>query len=171
MSLNKNIYRKESLDKITTPGQLASYIHQAKINWWVFSITLFIIAAATIIWALFSQIPLVLISKGLVVNENTIVCYIPIEKIPDALKSCFNDEIAINGIKGEGLIEIQKEIPLSYNELSSTIDHDWTEMNLLQSAFSYPLIIRTNIPLNETGTIVDVSIRIGQQTPINIFMN
>lgn len=171
MALNKNIYREESLNKITTPKQLASYIHQAKINWWIFSITLFIVAAATIIWALFSQIPLVLISKGLVVNKNTIVCYIPIEKIPTSLKSRFNDEIAINGIKGEGFIEIQSKIPLSYNELSATIDNDWTERNLLQSDFSYPLIINTDIPLNEIGTIVDISIRIGQEPPINFFIN
>ena len=76
--MNEKLFRKKSIEKVTSPEQLDDFVKVANPGIWVMLFSVILILVGAIVWGMFgtldTKLDLVAVS-----DENGIVCYVPIE--------------------------------------------------------------------------------------------
>lgn len=73
--MENNIFRKKSMERISSPEQLTDYIKVASPGVWLLLGTIVILLIGICVWGVFGKLDTVV--KGVAVSENdTIVCYV-----------------------------------------------------------------------------------------------
>lgn len=90
--MENNIFRKKSMERISSPEQLTDYIKVASPGVWFLLGTIVILLIGICVWGVFGKLDTVV--NGVVVSENdTIVCYVTEEsaaKIQPGMKLTAN---------------------------------------------------------------------------------
>lgn len=73
--MKENLFRKESLEKINSPGQLNRYIRVAEPGVWIVLLSIVLLLAGAVVWSVFGVIE-TKVPAWVVADENGAVCYV-----------------------------------------------------------------------------------------------
>ena len=125
--MSEGLFRKNSLDKISSPEQVNDYIKTSKMSVWVIFAVAALLLIGIAIWGIFGTIDISV--GGVAVCENgSVTCYISegdIQKIPDEASVCIKGENYKIGKISE-LPEPAEETLSPYGlHLASFSDNEW----------------------------------------------
>lgn len=123
--MENNIFRKSSLERITSPEQLNEYIRISKPGIWIILAALLVLTLALFAWGVFGNIPDTINATG-EATGGKLVCYLSPE---DAEGVQAGMEVRIGDVSGR--IANVSDTPLSYNEAAALCENDYT-MDALQ---------------------------------------
>lgn len=112
--MNKNIFRKQALDKITSPKQLDALIKINSSLSWVFLIALGLFVVFGILWGVFGIIPTKVKGTGMIVTSHVIV----------KLQAPISGEVVILNVKaGDNIKEGQILARIKQPQLEEKVKH------------------------------------------------
>lgn len=102
--MDKSIFRKKSIDRISSPEQLTDYIKVANPGVWLLLGAIVVFLAGVCVWGVFGRLDTVV--SGAAVSENgTLVCYISEDKaesVKAGMKITSNgSEFTVSGISSQ----------------------------------------------------------------------
>ena len=93
--MNNNLFRKKSIDKISSPEELNDYLQITKPSTWVILIAILIILVGGIYWALVGQVE-VDVDAAVICKKNDVTLYVSEQK---RAKIAPGQEVRIDGGK------------------------------------------------------------------------
>ncbi len=102
--MNEELFRKKSIDKVSSPDQLTDYIHVSNPGVWMILAAVVILLVGACVWGIFgkleTRVPVVAVCDG-----NAIICYVPetyIGSVKDGMPIVINGaEYPITSIPAE----------------------------------------------------------------------
>lgn len=73
--MNKNIFRKSSIDRVSSPEQLNEYIRVANPSVWIILAAVMVLLAGVIVWGVFGRVE-TKVETCVSVNGSVAVCYV-----------------------------------------------------------------------------------------------
>ena len=162
MNQNDSIFRKKSLDYISSPEQLTDYIKVSSPSVWIFLSAIFVLLAAAIIWAVFGSLPTT-ITVNTYVEGGSAVCYVDSDttaKIKPGMP------IRINHVDGT-ITRIEAQ-PLSAAELRVKYRSDYLEA--LLKAGDWNFAVESSISGISNG-VYPMTIILGSVKPVWFLTN
>lgn len=167
--MQNKLFKKSSVQRITSPEKLNDYIQVANPSIWLILAAAVLLLASVLVWGIFGSVSTTATVKGLAQNGQ-IVCYIGTNSGISVEKGM---QVAISGdmkstVTGE--ISEVSAAPLSYTEASAGIDSDYAVYALSLADWNTKATITANSPLTE-GAIYTVSITTESLRPIELVFN
>lgn len=97
--MNNSIFRKTSLEKISSPDKLDSYLKVSHISMWILLIALLIVLVGTIIWCFYGSIATTVSYYG-IISDNCAFCFVPPDDVYN-LKQGMSVKISLQYVKYE----------------------------------------------------------------------
>ncbi len=166
---SNTLFRKSSLDSISSPEQLNDYIKVSNPSIWMVLAALFILLASVFVWGFTGSLPTTVRAKG-VVLQGGVQCYISAEdaaKITVGQKASFSktgDSTFQGQVSGVG------NVPLSAAEITRELDRDYLAQVLVQGEFAVKITIASDSSEWSDGTLLDVSIVTDSVKPIQFLL-
>ena len=113
--MSDSIFRKKSLDRVSSPEQLTDYIKVSSPSIWIVLSAVVILLISVLVWSIFGSIPDT-VKQNALVQDGVAVCYVESDTAV-RLKAGMITEIS--GTNGT-VLEISNT-PLSADELSKTM--------------------------------------------------
>ncbi len=157
----ESIFRKESLDKVSSPEQLNNYIRVSSPSIWLVLGAAVVLLVSMLVWAVFGTLPTTVTLNG-VQNGGELVCY-----APDISSVDVGDSIIINGVESGKVTAISKK-PVSLENVSSQYSDEYTLYSLNLSEWNY--VINTDIPA-ENEDVIQLQIVVDNVSPISFIWN
>lgn len=155
----KSLFRKESLERVSSPDQLDDYIRVSNPGVWMVLVTIVLLLVAGIVWACVGQLTDTL-TTTLVVQDGRATCYVPEDQI---------DQIAegtpITAENVTGTLEAAESMPLSPDEVAASVD-EYTAHRIDASAWSYLVDVDIHLP----DGIYDARITARSFSPIELLL-
>jgi hypothetical protein len=167
------IFRKESIEKISTPEQLSTYLMVTRSSWWVIVSALVVALVSFVVWANTGTIPETVDAQGMVVNGWSVDCYLPSDSIKEDLvgKKVVISKMNSLGTQVNGVISSVSYTPYSKKEITQLVGSEWVVDNLITDPYMYRLIINTDQMLEtQPKAIVDVSVIVSETKPISYLL-
>ena len=133
--MNNNMFRKKSLDRISSPEQLTDYINVSNFGVWLVLAAIIILLASALVWAGFATLPSTL-KLSAYVNNGAAVCYVD-EAAAGKLKPGVHVKIG----KVEGVVASVASMPLSKAELRQKYPDDYVFSSMSAGDWNYPVEI------------------------------
>lgn len=160
--MNDNIFRKQSLDRISSPEQLTDYIKVSSPRVWVILFAIAILLISCLIWSVFGTLSTTQKTSAYVHDGNA-VCYVDKETAAK-LKPGMSVQLG----KASGIIvEIAGE-QISEEELNEKVLNSYTVKTLMSEHRIYP------VNINVTGVpdgIYEIVITTDSVKPISFILN
>lgn len=165
MSSN-TLFRKSSLDSISSPEQLNDYIKVSNPSIWLIIAALFILLAALFVWGFTGSLATTVSTKS-VASDGSLFCYVSIEdankiKVGQKVSLTTNDDSQLTG----NVTDIG-EIPMSAAEITSELKSDYLIQELVQGDFAVKITIIPDKNDFKNGTVLDASIVTDSVKPID----
>ncbi len=157
--MNNTIFRKKSIDKVSSPEQLNDYIRVANPGVWLVLGALIILLVGICVWGVFGNLNTTLDTVGKCEN-GTLLCYV-------------NDEDAANLAEGLSVTVDGLEYKIeSIDEIAVKVENALDEYFAYRSGFSadqwvYAVIVKTDLP----DGYYDAEIVIESVSPISFVLN
>lgn len=90
----KSIFRKESLDRISSPEEYDHYLQVTGAGVWMALGVTVVLLIGAFIWAVFGRLTTT-VNVAVAANGESVVCMIPVEKM-DSMKSLDADEMVVS---------------------------------------------------------------------------
>lgn len=168
--MNKNIFRKASLDSISSPEQLNDYIKVSTPSVWIVLAALIVLVGAVIAWGFAGNLPTT-ISVPCMASDGIVHCYLSTE---DASKVRIGQPALITW---EGLSDVKGKVasvgtvPMSQAEIHAEIKSDYLVQRLTNEQFAVKVIITPEeIPKNYIKTLLVVNIIADSIRPIDFLL-
>lgn len=163
------LFRKSSLDSISSPEQLNDYIKVSNPGIWLVLAALFILLAAVLVWGFTCRLPTTVGVEGVVLDGN-VLCYIGVE---DANKISIGQKASL--IKSDdsqftGKISSIGDIPMSAVRIASELNSDYLAHELIQGEFAVKLIIVLDKSGLANGTMLNISIVTDSVRPVDFLL-
>lgn len=163
--MDNNLFRKESLDNISSPEQLNDYIKVSNPSIWLLVGALCILVAAFMSWCFIGDLPTTVDKAAIVFNEE-VTCYLSNE---DAMKVREGMPVTIgNGLSGT--VKSVASLPLSAKEVDDIIKSDYVYQYLGVSDWNIRVIITPSEKITK-DELTNVSITTDTVKPIAFLFN
>lgn len=163
------LFRKSSLDSISSPEQLNDYIKVSNPSVWLVLVALFVLLAAVFYWGFNGSLLTTISVKGVVLKGN-VLCYISTEDA-DNINVCQKATITNNDdsqIKGQ--VSGVRDIPMSAAEITSELNSDYLVEELVQGEFAVKITITPEKSDLADGMLLDVSVVTDSVRPIDFLL-
>ena len=161
--MQRSVFDFENEDRVESPERLNEYIRVANPGTWVMVSGLVLVLVAFIAWGFIGTIPKSVTFKG-VVDESTNYCLdIVVDASQFSGKNLVGKEAAYklpSGATGRAKVIRTTETPLSREEMAGVLEDDFLSSSLVNSDYSYILLVEPEEDLSEHG------LEIGQVTVI-----
>lgn len=170
--MNEKIFRKASIDRISSPDQLNDYIKVSNPSVWLTLGAILVLLTALLVWGIFGTLPTRISVKGLTQSDGIVVCYIP-QEYAGKVKIGMSAEID----SAKGVISEVGKYPVSMEEAESTIEGDYFKEALQLSDWNVKIVISidtkelNNNPEVFSDNVHDVSIIEQEIRPIDFLFN
>lgn len=138
--MENSIFRKSSLERISSPEQLNDYIRITSPGVWLALAAVLILVAALFIWAIFGNVPTTYTCNG-EAKGGVAVCYLP---LADAAAVAPGMEVQVG--EYAGVVERVAQTPLSYTEAAAQHESDYAAHALGIAEWNIRVEIETNAP-------------------------
>lgn len=163
--MNNSIYRKASLDKISSPEQLNDYIKVSNPGIWIVLAAAFILLAAAVVWSATGSLTASVSASG-IADAGKLICYLSPEEAAEIKAG-----MKVNIEDGTGKVESVADTPLSANEISDAVGNDYIVNELSLSRWNFKVTISTDINLANDKIYNKVSIITDEMRPIDFLFN
>ena len=159
--MNRNIFRKESLDRISSPEQLNDYIRVTNPGVWMLLCAVALLLFGLCVWSIFGRLD-TLLPVAAITEENQTVCYVKeadVEKVSADMPVRIGEEqYRISTVSRQPVVVDDTFVPylLHVGELA---EGEWV----------YPVIL--NAPCGENGNIEKADIVIESIAPMTFVLN
>ncbi len=165
MSEKKNsLFRKSSLDKVSSPEQLNEYIRVTNPSVWLILGAICILLVAVLVWSFLGTLPTT-VTVSAIAEDGRAVAYLPPE---EAAALRVGMRAAIGG--ASGAVESIGETPLSYDEAASVAGGDYFAYALGLSAWNTRVVVAPDAPL-AGGGLMTVVITADETSPASFLFN
>ena len=170
IKMSNSLFRKASLDSLSSPEQLNDYIKVSNPSIWIVLMAMFILLAVVLIWSFTGSLPTSIHTKG-VVNSGKAVGYVDITeagtiKAGQAVKvQAINQNTAINGhIDSVGVV------PLSASEIAAELKSDYLAQALAPKGFAVTVDVSLDSSDLPDKTLVNINIVTDTVRPIDFLL-
>lgn len=158
----ESIFRKESLDKVSSPEQLNNYIKVSSPSVWLVMIAAIVLLASVLVWAVFGTLPTTVTLNG-VHKDGKMVCY-----VEDVSSISVGDSIVIDGVERGEITQISEK-PISQEDISALYaDDEYTLYLLNLSQWNY--VIEADVSDIADG-VTEMQVVVDSVSPISFIMN
>lgn len=157
--MNSQLFRKKSLDKVSSPEQLNDYIRVSNPSIWIVLMAVIVFLAGVCVWGIFGHIDTMVNAVGKCSN-GVVMCYV---KEADISSVQTGMEISVNGEKGTVTdittvpIEVTEEFDSYMVYLGEFTRSEWV------------YIIKGKAPVSDG--IYKVQIRVESISPMSFVLN
>ncbi|MEG0257547.1 MAG: hypothetical protein RR632_04545 [Christensenella sp.] len=131
--MKESLFRKKSIDRISSPEQLTDYIRVSRPSIWIVLIAAVVLLGALLIWGIYGAIPDVIEMNG-VAQEGTVTCYVNNPaNITDKMKA------EVDGKPAE-VVRVE-ENPFSKDEVAKRFNEDYVLHMLDVGDWNYEVIV------------------------------
>lgn len=166
---NNTLFRKSSLESISSPEQLNDYIKVSHPSIWLVLTALFILLAAVFVWGFTGSLPTTIDAQG-VVSGSKVLCYVSMEdinKISAGQKAYLKKS---DDSQFSGQVASIGDIPMSAAEIASELNSDYLARQLVKEEYS----VKTSIAPGQSGladgTLLSISIVTDSVRPIDFLL-
>lgn len=166
---NNTLFRKSSLDGISSPERLNDYIKVSNPSIWLVLAALFMLLAAVFVWGFTGSLPTAVSAEG-VVSGGRVLCYISAK---DANTVAVGQKVSIrksDDSQFKGLVSGVGAIPMSAAEIASELKSDYLSQELVQGAFAVKITITPDQSGLADGTLLGVSIVTDSIRPVDFLL-
>lgn len=165
-----SIFRKSSLEKLSSPEQLDKMVVVASPSSWFAVLGAFFVTVGVACWAFFGTVPSVVSAAGVFVNKpaSTFVCFVPLED-GKQIKEGMNVVVSDGSAMYSGKVLSVEPYVSSRESINSLVKNEF----LLEKFASIGPSIAVQIPVTATidaGTIGNAKIIISENAPINLLI-
>jgi len=163
------LFRKSSLDSISSPEQLNDYIKVSNPSIWLVLAALFILLSAVLVWGFTCRLPTTVGVEG-VVSDGNVLCYVGVE---DTKKISIGQKASLinsDDLQFIGKITSIGDIPMSAAGIASELNNDYLAHELVQGEFGVKLIIVLDKSGLANGTLLDISIVTDSVRPVDFLL-
>lgn len=172
MTGSAGIFRKSSLERISSPEQLNDYIRVSNPSIWLVIGALIAMLGAVAAWSIWGSLPTRINASGAVIN-GSICCYLSPSEAA-GVQSGQEVLIHLAGIPGsgyntpdmKGVVSSVSSQPLSRSQVAAELNNDYLLQSLAVPDFSLKVSVSTGDPAPADGSIVDLGIVIDDIRPI-----
>ncbi|MEN6328592.1 MAG: hypothetical protein ABFD18_20590 [Syntrophomonas sp.] len=168
--MSNTLFRKASLDSISSPEQLNDYIKVSNPSVWMILAALFILLAAVLAWSLTGSLPTSIQATG-VVKGGDVLSYVNAEKA-GAIKTGQAVKIQIANKKAtiNGKVAAVEAVPRSAAEIAEDLQSDYLVQALVPKGFAVKITISPDKPDIPEGTLLNSNIVIDAVRPIDFLL-
>lgn len=131
--MEKGLFRKSSLDRISSPEQLTDYIRVTNPSVWVILIAAAILLISVLIWSIFGVLPDSL-KVNAIIQDGTALCY-----VDDTTVAKLDAGMTVKIGETSGTITYVSTLPVSIAELGEEHTDDYTLARLITGEWNYPV--------------------------------
>jgi hypothetical protein len=164
--MTKSIFRRESLDHVSSPEQLYDYIRVSNPGMWVVLAAILLLLIAGLFWAATAAIPTNLPLTVLAVQGDRYVGYLPPE-LGAGIKSGM--DVQAGSRKGR-VLEVG-ETPESFREVSRTLPSDYAAFALGLKDWNLKLVLEFDSPGADNGSFLQARITTERTRPLDFIFN
>lgn len=155
--MENNIFRKSSIERISSPEKLNEYIKVTNLSVWCVLSGLFAILLGAIIWGFTGSIPETVQIEGIAYskaqNANVVYCYLPLgtsKRLSEGMEVQVSPEYAPRSEYGYvyGKITSIGKTPITENQIIDTFG----SVKYLQGLIPQENVVEVKMTLEETGT-------------------
>jgi len=168
--MSNTIFRKASLDSISSPEQLNDYIKVSNPSIWIVLMAMFILLAVLVVWSITGSLPTSVHAKG-VINGGKALGYVGISeagsiKAGQAVKvQAVNQNTTVNGH-----IDSLGAVPLSGAEIAADLKSDYLAQALAPQGFAVKIEIALDSPDIPDKTLVNINVVTDTVRPIDFLV-
>ena len=164
--MQKNLFKKSSIDQISSPEQLNDYIKVSSPSVFMILAVVVLLLVSALVWGFFGSMSKTVSLKG-VARGGEILCFVD----PSA-DTVYKEgmEIAVTSNTGtvvSGKISSVSQTPLSFVEAATGVGSDYAVYALSLSDWNIPFIIEIDLSLVE-GAIYSVNVTTESIRPISL---
>jgi hypothetical protein len=166
---SSTLFRKSSLDSISSPDQLNDYIKVSNPSIWLALAALFLLLASVLVWGFTGRLEASVRSEGVVIN-GSVLCYVGTD---DAKKVSIGQKAALlasGGLKLKGQVSGVGNIPLSAEEITGKLGSDYLTRNFTQGEFAVEIAIKPDNADLQGGTLLNIDIVTDEVRPANFLV-
>lgn len=167
--MKQSLFRKNSLDGISTPDQLNDYIKVSNPRVWMVLAALFILLASVIIWGFAGSLPTTVRCDGVVLNGSA-VCYVSLEDA-EPLRAGQQVTAVNDSFECSGQISQISAVPLSAAEIDTELHSDYLFQKLISADYAVKVSLALDTCVPADGTLLEVRIVTDALRPIDFFIN
>jgi hypothetical protein len=168
--MDEKIFRKTSLEQISSPEQLYNYIKVANPGVWMVLGAILLAIAALVFWGVSATIPTTISTVAMAEGDGRYVCYIS-PSLGTGIRPGMG--VRINGTPGT--VTKQGEIPLSYREAAQFLPSDYAAYALGLGDWNIKVDIAAeegnSAEAPKAGSLVQAVITIAQTRPLDFLFN
>lgn len=160
----KDIFRKSTMDRVSSPDQLNDYIRLANPSVWVILAAVLILLAAVFVWGYFGALPTSVTANG-VGSGGSVVCFLPredAEAVSEGMDAVVGSYPAVVSQVGS--------VPLSAAEAQDELVSDYARASAELSDWNIRIVLTLEAPV-EDGQVYPVKITAGETRPIDFILN
>ncbi|NLO41260.1 MAG: hypothetical protein GX115_17575 [Ruminiclostridium sp.] len=160
--MKEGIFRKQSLDRISSPEQLTDYIRVTNPSVWIILGAIVVLLISVLIWSVFGALPSTL-EVNAFVRDGTAVSYVDGET---AARLKQGMSVQLGEYSGE-VLDVA-DLPISAAELGEMFDDEYIVASLTAGQWNYP--VTANISGVPDG-LYSIIITIDKIKPISFILN
>jgi hypothetical protein len=169
---SKGIFRRESLDRISSPDRLDEYIKVANPSIWLLLAALIVLFASVSVWGFTGTLPKTLTVNGITEENGRVVCFVDANALSRDIAGCKVRVAAAGNADYSGLVSDVSPTPYSAREIASEYESDWVMQRLVTGDYSYAVTIDVfGSPAYKPGMIASVTIITEEVRPISYLLN
>jgi hypothetical protein len=161
--MKPDLFRKESVQRISSPEQLDDYIHVSNPSIWIVIIALFVLIAASIVWMVTSTLETSVKANAVKGNDGTFTAYVSPDKAaairPGAKVTLGGSTGSVKGIQAP---------PLSYTEARVLLPSDYAAYALGLGEWNVLVTLTSDSAVNAPGDIAPVTITTSSESPLDL---
>ncbi len=166
--MNQPIFRKTSLDNISSPDQLNDYIKVSNPRIWMVLAALFILLASVIVWGFAGSLPTTIRCDG-VMRSGEAVCYVSVE---ESAQLSLGQRVyaAVGSEMLSGQVTSVAAVPLSADEIAAELQSDYLVQKLTGTDYAVKVTIALSNGEWTDNTLIDVRIVTDAVRPIDFLI-
>lgn len=160
--MEQKLFRKESLDRMSSPEQLNQYIRVTNPSIWLILAAVIVLLAAAGVWGITGRLETALPIKA-VVRDHEMLCFLTEEEYAQVKEGM---TIRVNGVSG--VLPPLPKAPASYDSLRKDIaEYDLQAAGVTEGGWYYPVRTAVDAP----DGICDARIVIDSVSPFSFLTN
>ena len=165
--MNNTLFRKASIDRISSPEQMDAYIKVSNPGIWVILAALCALLITAFVWSMIGSLPTRVSVPG-VLEGGQAVCYLSTE---DAAKVKVGQNVTVQvaGQRGtfDGKVFEVGSTPLSSSEIAAELNSDYLFNTLATAKYSVRVVIAVSQTDIADGTILSLKIIVEEKKPFD----
>lgn len=164
------LFRKASLDSVSSPDQLNDYIRVSTPSVWIVVSAMFILLIAVFYWGFTGSMPTTINAQGVFMDGHA-VCFISPDEAENIRIGQAAGISARGGTEEDGIVVAIKEAPMSIAEIASELNNEYLVQKLVEREFAVKVTIETDGSGLVDNTLLSISIITDSVRPIDFLWN